>query len=169
MQNGDTIDGVTLATGNRVLVKNQDDAEENGVYVVVASGAAGRATDADSAAEIRQMAVFVEEGDDNADTGWVLTTNATITLGTTELSYAKFTATGASFTLVDRETPSGTVNGSNAAFTLAHTPESGTEHVFLNGLLQDPGSGNDYQISAGTITFEAAPPSGSKIRVSYRY
>lgn len=66
-----------------------------------------------------------------------------------------------------RETPSGTVNGTNAVFTLANTPVSGSEQVFLNGLLQEPGSGNDYQISGGTITFNAAPPSGARIRVSY--
>jgi hypothetical protein len=64
---------------------------ENGIYVVAASGAPARATDADTAAEILQAAVFVEEGTTNADTGWVLTTNAPITLGTTGLAFAQFT------------------------------------------------------------------------------
>jgi hypothetical protein len=66
-----------------------------------------------------------------------------------------------------RETPSGTVNGSNTAFTLANTPLSGTEQVFLNGMLQEPGAGNDYTISGTSITYLSAPASGDRIRVSY--
>lgn len=72
---------------------------------------------------------------------------------------------GSSF--VTRETPSGTVDGSNAVFTLAFTPVLGTEEVFLNGLLQDQGAGEDYTISGATITFASAPATGSKIRVNY--
>lgn len=68
---------------------------------------------------------------------------------------------------VTRETPSGTINGSTTAFTLANTPLSGTEMVFLNGVLQDSG-GNDYSISGTTITFVTAPATGDKIRVSYQ-
>jgi hypothetical protein len=69
---------------------------------------------------------------------------------------------------VDRETPSGSVNGSNTAFVLANTPVAGSEHVYLNGLLQEPGAGNDYTISGATITYLTAPLTGDKIRVSYR-
>lgn len=72
-------------------------------------------------------------------------------------------------TLAVRETPSGTVDGSNATFTLAHTPSSGTESVYLNGVLQEPGAGNDYTISGGTITMLTAPVSGSRLRVTYQY
>lgn len=69
------------------------------------------------------------------------------------------------------ETPSGTVNGTNDTFTLAHTPVSGTVMVFANGQLLDAGSGNDYTISGSTITFEsgAIPASGEKIRATYQY
>lgn len=95
-ENADAIDGVTLATGDRILIKNQAAGAENGIYTVNASGAPTRATDADTAAEILQAAVFVEEGTTNADTGWTLTTNAPITLGTTALTFAQFT--GGSFT-----------------------------------------------------------------------
>jgi len=95
LEDGDTIDGVTLATGNRVLVKNQDTASENGIYVVKASGAPDRATDADTSVEVTAgMFTFVEEGTINADTGWVLTTNDTITLGTTSLTFAQFSGAG---------------------------------------------------------------------------
>lgn len=70
---------------------------------------------------------------------------------------------------VVRETPTGTVNGSNATFTLAFTPLSGTEHVFVNGVLQNPGTGNDYTISGATITFltGAIPQTNDVVRVSY--
>jgi hypothetical protein len=95
LENGDTIDGVTLATGNRVLVKDQSTASENGIYVVQASGAAVRATDFDSNAEVTPGAfTFVEEGTANADSGWVLSTNGTITVGTTGLTFAQFSGAG---------------------------------------------------------------------------
>jgi hypothetical protein len=68
---------------------------------------------------------------------------------------------------ITRETPTGTVNGSNTAFTLANTPIAGTEQVYLNGLLQEPGAGNDYTISTNTITYLTAPIAGDKIRVTY--
>lgn len=95
LENGDTLDGVTLATGDRVLVKNQADATENGLYVVAASGAPARSSDADTAAEITaSFAVFVEEGTVNADSGWTLTNNGAVTVGTTALSFTQFTGLG---------------------------------------------------------------------------
>ena len=93
--NGQTVDGVTLATGDRILIKNQAAGSENGIYVVAASGAPTRAADADSNAEVSGgMAVFVEEGTTNADSGWVMTNNGAITLGTTALSFTQFTGLG---------------------------------------------------------------------------
>lgn len=89
-ENGDTLDGVTLATGDRILLKNQTAGAENGIYTVNASGAPTRATDADTGAEILGAVVPVEEGTVNADTMWMLTTNAAITLGTTSLSFSQF-------------------------------------------------------------------------------
>jgi hypothetical protein len=95
LENGDTLDGVTLVTGDRVLVKNQTDATENGLYVVAASGAPTRSSDADTAAEITaSFAVFVEEGTVNTDSGWTLTNNGAVTVGTTELSFTQFTGLG---------------------------------------------------------------------------
>jgi hypothetical protein len=93
--NGQVIDGVTLATGNRILIKNQSAGAENGIYTVNASGAPTRATDADTSAEVTAgMFTFVEEGTANADTGWLLTTNAAITLGTTALVFTQFSGAG---------------------------------------------------------------------------
>ena len=91
LTNTAVIDGVTVTTGDRVLLKNQTTTSQNGIYVVVASGAASRSTDADVSAEVTpNMFVFVEEGTANGDTQWVLTTNAPITLGTTALTFSQF-------------------------------------------------------------------------------
>lgn len=91
-ENGDTVDTVTLATGDRILIKNQATASENGIYTVNASGAPTRATDADSEGDIRGALVFVEEGSTNANSLWVLSTDAPITIGTTGLTFTQFLA-----------------------------------------------------------------------------
>lgn len=88
-ENGDVIDGVTLATGDRILIKDQAAGAENGIYTVNASGAPTRATDTDTAGEILQAAVLVEEGTTLADTLWVNSTNAPITLNTTALVFVR--------------------------------------------------------------------------------
>ncbi|WP_394999741.1 hypothetical protein, partial [Acinetobacter sp.] len=80
------------------------------------------------------------------------------TVGTDYVNNASF---------VTRETPSGAVNSSNVTFVLANTPTASTECVFLNGILQEPGAGNDYTISGATITYLTAPTTGDKIRVNY--
>jgi hypothetical protein len=89
-----TVDGVSLVAGDRVLVKNQSTATQNGIYVV-ATGAWSRSTDFDGtpSSEVSAGAfTFITEGSTNADTGWVLTTNDPITLGSTALSWAQFSA-----------------------------------------------------------------------------
>jgi hypothetical protein len=68
---------------------------------------------------------------------------------------------------VVRDIPSGTKNGSNTNFTLTNTPVSGSEMIFVNGLLMNSGSGNDYTISGSTITFAAAPLSTDTILATY--
>ena len=89
-----TVDGVALTAGDRVLVKDQTSGSQNGIYVV-AAGAWARATDADTSTEVTPgMFTFVEEGTSNADSGWVLSTNSTITLGTTSLAFAQFSGAG---------------------------------------------------------------------------
>ena len=89
-----TIDGVSLSAGDRVLVKDQSTASQNGIYTV-AAGAWSRASDADISAEVTAgLFTFVSEGTVNADSGWVLTTNDTITLGTTSLAFAQFSGAG---------------------------------------------------------------------------
>jgi hypothetical protein len=89
-----TVDGVALIAGDRVLVKNQTTASQNGIYVVSA-GSWTRSIDADDAAEVTSgLYVFVEEGTANGDTGWVLSTNDPITIGTTALTFVQFSGLG---------------------------------------------------------------------------
>ena len=88
------IDGVTLSAGERVLVKNQTTTAQNGIWVV-AGGSWARGTDADSSADVTAgLFVFVEEGTTNADSGWVLTTNGTITVGSTGIAFSQFSGAG---------------------------------------------------------------------------
>ena len=96
-----SIDGATPTASDRVLLKNQTDATENGLYLVttVGSGSAAyvltRTPDADAAAEITGGAfVFVEAGTANADNGYVFTHNGTPTLGTTDITVEQFSGAG---------------------------------------------------------------------------
>ena len=93
---GTAIDGVTLSSGDRVLLKNQSSGSENGIYIFNGSGSAmTRATDADSSTEVTAgMFVFVEEGTVNADNGFVLTTDGSITVGSTALTFTQFSGAG---------------------------------------------------------------------------
>jgi hypothetical protein len=99
LEAGDTLDTtVTLVAGNRVLVKDQSTASENGIYVVQSTGAAVRASDANGTADTGEITggtfTFVEEGTVNADSGWVVSTNGTITVGTTAINWVQFSGAG---------------------------------------------------------------------------
>tara|TARA_R100001460_G_scaffold83739_2_gene124664 strand:+ start:5540 stop:7471 length:1932 start_codon:yes stop_codon:yes gene_type:complete len=93
---GTAIDGITLSSGDRVLLKDQSTASENGIYVFNGSASAmTRATDADSSTEVTSgLFTFVEEGTVNADNGFVLTTDGSITVGSTSLSFVQFSGAG---------------------------------------------------------------------------
>ena len=256
--NGSVVDGVTLVTGDRVLVKDQANGSENGIYTVNASGAPSRSADANASAEVTAgVTVFISEGSTLGNSAWSLTSDDPVDLGTTALVFTQvaggslynagsgLSLNGSSFdvvaadtsltvnsdnvqvrvgdgslevsnglrvkqgsagqvyiangsgvltptdlsgdvygvsgsgsvTLADhivraanyvvRETPSGSVNDANTSFSLANTPVNGTDQVYLNGILQDPGVGNDYTISGAALNFQSAPSSGDKIRVTY--
>jgi hypothetical protein len=234
-----TVDGVALAAGNTILVKDQTAQAGNGIYTI-AAGAWSRMAAMDTWAEVPGMLISVQEGTVNHDTVWLSTADPGGTLGTTAITFTQLpgpsditagagllrtgqvidvVAADASLTInpdnlgvkldparaitlvaagigvnadgttlivtgnalgvkpgvylgaaniVTRETPSGAVNGSNASFALAAAPLSNTEEVFLNGLLQEPGAGNDYTLSGTTITMLSAPLTGDRIRVNYR-
>ena len=94
LSNTQTIDGVALSVGDRVLVKDQSSAVQNGVYVV-ASGSWTRATDADAPAELNPGTfVFVEQGTVNSDTGFVVTSDGALTIGTDAINWTLFSTSG---------------------------------------------------------------------------
>lgn len=102
-----TIDGVALSAGQRVLVKDQADQTTNGIYVV-AAGAWSRATDLDEDAEFTNgVAVTVEQGTTNGDRAFVLSTDGTITVGTSNLTWVALGGTGTSYTAGNGLTLSG--------------------------------------------------------------
>ena len=93
LNNGDTLDGVSLSTNDRVLVKDQSSASENGIYIVGSSPA--RADDLAAGADAAGMFTFVEQGTVNADNGFVCTSNkGSAVVGTNNLAYAQFSGAG---------------------------------------------------------------------------
>ena len=95
------IDGVNLALNDRVLVKDQNPATENGIYYVSTAGAVGatlvltRTTDADTASELSSgVFFFVEQGSANADNGYVMTQDTAITFGSTTVDFSQFSGAG---------------------------------------------------------------------------
>ena len=91
--NGSVIDGVTLVTGDRILIKNQTDETANGIYVVAASGAPTRSADMNTGSEFPSAFTFVEAGTSNADKGFVCTNNS-VTLGETNITFSQFSGAG---------------------------------------------------------------------------
>ncbi len=127
LEASDVIDGVTLVAGNRVLVKHQTSGADNGIYVVQSSGAAVRADDANVSSEVTAgFFTFVEEGTLYGNTGWVLTTDNPITLGSTELTFTQFSGTG-TFTAGSGLTLNGT------EFSVDVTPSSGNATLINTG------------------------------------
>ena len=88
---GTAIDGITLANGDRVLLKSQTTGSENGIYTFNGSAAAmTRTADASTGAELVGAAVWIDQGTANASTAWVCTTPAPITVGSTSLAFTQF-------------------------------------------------------------------------------
>ena len=163
LENGDTLDGVTLATGDRILVKHQADGSENGIYVVKVSGAPDRALDANSSADVTSgMFTFVEQGTVNGNSGWVLTTDNPITLGTTALTFAQFSGagtftssngvllTGTNFTFAPATTGGLKTDSNGGAIKLATNSGAATD---ANGFAI--GAGNGIVVGTNTISVDA--------------
>ena len=96
-----SVDGVTVSVNDRILVKDQSTAAQNGFYKVTATGSGSaafvltRTPDADAASELVAGAfAFVEEGTANADNGYVLSTDGSVTLGTTAINFEQFSGAG---------------------------------------------------------------------------
>jgi len=92
LENGDTLDGVTLATGDRVLLIGQTDAKENGIYVVAASGAASRSSDMNASAEFPGAYTLVREGTVGKGQGYVCTVPNSFVLGVDDVTFVLFKA-----------------------------------------------------------------------------
>jgi hypothetical protein len=88
LENGDTLDGLTLATNNRIALTGQTAPAENGVWVVQASGSAVRSTDMDASSEIAAASFTVDAGTHASET-WGCSTPAPITVGTTALTFVR--------------------------------------------------------------------------------
>lgn len=173
LENGDVLDGVTLATGNRVLVKNQTDQTQNGIYVVASSGAASRSEDANSDAEVTAgLFTFVEEGTVNGNTGYVLTSDNPITLGSTNLVFSQFSGVGtftagAGITLAGTEfsvdvTPtsgSASLTNTGGAVEVKTNTNDGLE-VTASGLGINNGTGLTF--AAGALVFDTANGYGTR-------
>lgn len=165
-----TFDTITLTSGDILFVRAQTAPAENGLYTFNGSSSAlTRIPQMDAWAEFPGALFTVEQGSAFGSTLWFCTVAQGGTLGTTAVTFQQSNAAGlTNSNFVDKEAPSGSYNGSNTTYTLANTPTSGSEHVYLNGILQESGSGNDYTISGATITMLTAPLANDKIRVSYR-
>lgn len=96
-------------------------------------------------------------------------TNSTVTVNAQGRVTSASNGTAANF--ADSEVPSGTINGTNAAFTLANTPTGTSLHLYKNGVRQSPGASNDYTLATNTITFNAGniPQTGDALLADYRF
>jgi len=121
--NGSTIDGVTVATGDRVLLKDQSTGSQNGIYVVVASGAASRSGDADTSAKVLSgTTMFVSEGTANGGGVFTLTTPNPIVLGTTALTFSRYAGIGV-LPVANGGTGSSTASGARTNLAVVGTAE----------------------------------------------
>jgi hypothetical protein len=131
LENGDTIDGVTLVTGDRVLLKNQSTASQNGLYIVVASGAASRDPEFDTITELAGQLILVSEGSANADDLYLCTTDTSATLGSSAITYTQvFPSSGGTVTSV------AVADSGSSEFTVTGSPitSSGTINLEVNSI-----------------------------------
>jgi hypothetical protein len=178
---GASLDGVTLAAANRILLKNQTAGSENGVYIWNAAGSAlTRAADGATGTLNAGAAFYVDEGTVNADTAWTVTTDDPITVGTTSIVFAKFgagiaytagtglTLTGTTFavdlTSVARHFASNVGDGSSLSYTITHN--FATLDVLVQVVLNSTGETVEADVTRPTsntvtIAFASAPASGA--------
>lgn len=150
--NGSVVDGITLVTGDRILIKNQAAPAENGIYTVNVSGAPTRAVDMDIWGEVPGAFIFIQVGTTQADTAWVCTSDQGGTLNTTAINFVQFggassytagtglTLTGNSFSITS---PISTTIGGTGLTSI------GTSNQILG--INNGASGLEYKtVTAGT-------------------
>jgi phage-related tail fiber protein len=174
-----TLDGVALVAGDRVLVKNQSTGNQNGIYVAGAGGWL-RAADADENAEVTPgLTAYVEEGATQADTIWKLITDAPITLGSTALVFADITqgympTSGGTFTgQIRGQTPSRFDNSKQLITSEFFKQNSGQMAGFLslsaNTTLTASSAGSVITSNAGSGYVNVALPGASTVPIGAMY
>ena len=151
------IDGVTLTASDRVLIKNQTNATQNGIYTNVTTASWTRATNADTAEELLSAFVFVDGGTINKDSAW-LQTSDNIVIGTTDIVWIQFSSSGSYAPAVHTHTTADITSG---VFPVAR---GGTGVSTITGILKGNGTGafstatagTDYVIPSGNITGNSA-------------
>ncbi|HSY51136.1 MAG TPA: hypothetical protein VLC46_20185 [Thermoanaerobaculia bacterium] len=157
--NGSTIDGVTLATGDRILIKDQVSGSDNGIYTVSASGAPTRATDANTGAELVSAAAFAQSGTVNADRAFYCT-NDSITLGSTSIAWVPFASV------------IGALLSSNNLSDIA-SPSAARTNLGLGTMATQNGTApvdvslSTQAASIGTTNLVASTPSAGLYRISW--
>ena len=168
LENGDTLDGITLATGNKVLVKDQTDATENGIYNVVASGAATRDTDYDTVAELAGQLVIVQEGSSNADKIFLCTTDNSGSIGSVNIVFTVVTPSN-----VGDVTLNGVQTLTNKTLTSPVISDivsvsNGNISVLPNGtgkvLLDGDGSSGGVAVTDGLVEIKTGTGSVAKVK-----
>jgi hypothetical protein len=160
LENGDTLDGVTLVTGDRVLVKDQSDATANGLYIVVASGAASRDPEHDTIAELSGGMVVVNQGTANDNKIFLCTTDSDATIGISNITYTIITPAN-----VGTVTSVAVADAGSSEFTVANSPitSSGTITLEVNAIDNSKitGLGTAATLNVGTSANNVVQLNGS--------
>ena len=160
LQNGDTLDGVTLVTGDRVLVKDQTDATANGLYIVVASGTASRDPQFDTIAELSGQMIVVNQGTVNDNKIFLCTTDSDATIGVSNITYTVITPAN-----VGTVTSVGVADSGSSEFTVANSPitSSGTITLAVNSIANTKitGLGTSSTLNVGTSANNVVQLDGS--------
>ena len=165
LQNGDTLDGVTLVTGDRVLVKDQTDATANGLYIVVASGTASRDPEHDTIAELSGQMIVVNQGTSNDNKIFLCTTDSSATIGVSNITYSQITPAN-----VGTVTSVGIADSGASEFTVTNSPvtSSGTINLAINSIadtkLGTISTAN--KVSASAINIDGATDIGADLTTS---
>ena len=126
LEAGDSIDGVTLVAGDRVLVKDQSTASENGLYLAVSSGSASRDPEHDTIAELSGGMVVVNQGSTNDNKIFLCTTDNTGSVGSTSITYTQVTPSN-----TGTVTSVGIADAGASEFTVGSTPVTSSGNITL--------------------------------------